>query len=247
MILVELLNKYFRELSMAGMAAVVLAIIGHRILFGVHYPGLNKDEKDIKRFSLWERFIHLITMLSFLTLAVTGFVAVIWYGTALSGWLRFTHIASAVVFAVGFITITLRWAEDCRFAACDWQWAKGFGGYLGGHGEVPAGRFNGGQKGFFWAILCLGVLCILSGVLRMFPVILPQYQQVTYLVHRYSSLLLVLTVLAHIYLGTFANPGTWQVLLTGKVSARWAYLHHLLWQYKAGDGVVESGREKRIS
>ncbi len=247
MILVELLNKYFRELSMAGMAAVVLAIIGHRILFGVHYPGLNKDEKDIKRFSLWERFIHLITMVSFLALAVTGFVAVIWYDIALTGWLRFVHIISAAVFAVGFITIALRWAEDCRFEACDWQWAKGFGGYLGGHGEVPAGRFNGGQKAFFWAILCLGILCMLSGALRMFSVIFSGCQDIIYLVHRYSSLLLVIFVIVHIYLGTLANPGTWQVLVTGKVSARWTYLHHPLWRHKAHNGVVESGRESRVS
>jgi formate dehydrogenase subunit gamma len=247
MFLVELLNKYFRELSVVGMAAVLLAIIGHRVIFGVHYPGLGRDEKDIKMFSPWERFIHLITMVSFLALAVTGFIAVIWYGRALSGWLRFTHIASAAVFAVGFITIALRWAEDCRFEACDWQWAKRFGGYLGHKGEIPANRFNGGQKGFFWAILCLGILCILSGVLRMLPIILPQYQQVTYLIHRYSSLFLVLIVMAHIYLGTFANPGTWQILLSGKVSGRWAYLHHSLWRPQARNGAVESGREKRVS
>ena len=156
---------------MVGMAAVILAVIGHRVIFGVHYPGLNKDEKDIKRFSLWERFIHLITMLSFLALAITGFIAVIWYDSALTGWLRFVHIVSAAVFAVAFIIVALRWAEDCRFEACDWQWAKRFGGYIGHKGEIPAGRFNGGQKGFFWAILCLGIVCMLSGVLRMFPVI----------------------------------------------------------------------------
>jgi len=247
MILIELLNKYFRELSVVGIVAVLLAIIGHRVIFGVHYPGLNKDEKYIKRFSLWERFIHLITMLSFLTLAITGFTAVIWYGRVLSGWLRFTHIISAAVFAIGFITISLRWAEDCRFEKCDWEWAKRFGGYLWHKQEVPAGRFNGGQKAFFWAILCLGIVCMLSGVLRMFPVVFASYQEIVYLVHRYSSLLLVIFVMVHIYLGTIANPGTWQVLLTGKVSTRWAYLHHPLWQHKAKNGVVESGRESCVS
>lgn len=247
MFLVELLNEYFRALSALGMAAVILAITGHRIIFKVHYPGLNKDEKDIKRFSLWERFIHLVTLVSFLTLAVTGFAAVICYDIALTGWLRFVHIISASIFAVAFIIVALRWAEDCRFESCDWQWARRFGGYLGGHGEAPAGRFNGGQKAFFWAILCLGIVCILSGVLRMFPLILSDYQKIFYLAHRYSSLLLIVCVMSHFYLGTAANPGTWQVLVTGKVSARWAYLHHSLWRYKGQNGIVESGRENRIS
>jgi formate dehydrogenase subunit gamma len=81
----------------------------------------------------------------------------------------------------------------------------------------------------------------------MFPVIFSSCQEIIYLIHRYSSLLLVIFVIVHIYLGTLANPGTWQVLLTGKVSARWAYLHHSLWQHKAQNGVVESGQEARIS
>ena len=244
--LVELLDKFFRMLSIAGIAAVLLAIVGHRVIFGVHYPGLGRDKKDVKRFSLWERFIHLITLLSFAALGITGFVSVIGLGSRLSGWLLFVHLTAAPVFAVGMIAITLRWAEDCRFEICDCEWAKKFGGYLGYKGEVPAGRFNGGQKGFFWAIICLGILCMLSGALRMFPIILSQYQGIVYQVHRYSSLLLVIFVIVHIYLGTAANPGTWQVLLSGYVSSRWAKLHHSLWQHQVEEG-AESGEENRTS
>ena len=246
MFLVQFLNDYFRLLSIAGIAAALLAAAGHRVVFGVHYPGLGKDKKEIKRFSLWERFIHLVTLLSFFTLAITGFTAVVWFGAKLSGWLLLTHLAAAAVFAVGMIVIALRWAEDCRFESCDWEWAKKFGGYLGHKGDIPSGRFNGGQKGFFWAMLALAVVCMLSGALRLFPVIFPQFQDIIYLAHRYSSLLLAIFVLVHIYLGTLANPGTWQIILTGCVSARWAYLHHSLWHRQIND-VVESGKEIRVS
>jgi cytochrome b subunit of formate dehydrogenase len=88
---------------------------------------------------------------------------------------------------------------------------------------------------------------MLSGALRMLPFVLSDYQDILYLVHRYSSLLLIICVMAHIYLGTFANPGTWQILLTGKVSSRWAFLHHPQWQYEEKDGIVESGSETRVS
>ena len=247
MFLVELLNEYFRQLSLLGIVLVLLFIAAHRILLGVHYPGLGKDEKDILCFTIWERLIHLVTMLSFLTLAVTGFWAAIILHSSLTGWLYYTHILAAGVFALGLIAVAVRWAEDCRFAICDWKWAKMFGGYLWFKGEVPAEKFNGGQKAFFWAILCLSILCMLSGVGRIFPMVLAGQQDIILLIHRYSSLLLIIFVLAHIYLGTLANPGTWQVLVTGKVSARWAFLHHSLWQYKARNGMVESGREKRVS
>lgn len=247
MFLVELLNNFFRVVTDIGIILVLLAIIGHYAIFGPHFPGLGRDRKDIKLFSLWERFIHAITLLSFFTLAVTGFAAVIWFKSRLSGWLLYVHLVAAPIFAIGLITVALRWAEDCRFVRSDWEWAKVFGGYLGHKGDIPADKFNGGQKGFFWAILAFGILCMLSGAGRMLPVVFSDYQDVLYLVHRYSSLLLVICVMAHIYLGTIANPGTWQILVTGKVSSRWAYLHHPQWQYEQKNGVVESGSETRVS
>jgi cytochrome b subunit of formate dehydrogenase len=39
-------------------------------------------------------------------------------------------------------------------------------------------------------------------------------------------------VLAHAYLGTVANPGTWRVLVDGSVTREWAEHHHPNW-YRA--------------
>ena len=43
---------------------------------------------------------------------------------------------------------------------------------------------------------------------------------------------LIAGVLAHAYLGTVANPGTWRVLVDGSVTREWARHHHPNW-YKA--------------
>ena len=48
-------------------------------------------------------------------------------------------------------------------------------------------------------------------------------------IHRYTCLLLLLLVISHIYLGTLANPGTVQVIFTGRVQPTWAKQHHPLW------------------
>ena len=40
---------------------------------------------------------------------------------------------------------------------------------------------------------------------------------------------LVAGVLAHAYLGTVANPGTWRVLVDGSVTRAWAEHHHPNW------------------
>ncbi len=35
--------------------------------------------------------------------------------------------------------------------------------------------------------------------------------------------------MAHAYLGTIANPGTWRALIDGKVGRKWAKKHHSEW------------------
>ncbi|MCJ7778498.1 MAG: cytochrome b/b6 domain-containing protein [Sedimentisphaerales bacterium] len=244
MFLVALLGKIFHIVSLVGIAAVVAAAIGHYLLFGPRHPELAKDKHDLRRLSLWERFIHAATILSFLTLAVTGFVAVVCF-EPLSGWLWIVHLVAAPVFTVGLAAIALRWAEDCRLESYDWEWAKQFGGYLGSDRDVPAGRFNGGQKVYFWAIVSLGLVSILSGLVRMFPIFNANIQEISYQVHRYSGLFLVMAVIAHFYLGTLANPGTWKVIISGYVSSRWAKHHHPIWWEhisKSTAGKKENGK-----
>ena len=53
-------------------------------------------------------------------------------------------------------------------------------------------------------------------------------------------------VLAHAYLGTVANPGTWRVLVDGSVTREWARHHHPNW-YEAliEEGEIEPKSEKK--
>jgi formate dehydrogenase subunit gamma len=42
-------------------------------------------------------------------------------------------------------------------------------------------------------------------------------------------------VISHIYLATLANPGTLQVMISGKVGKTWARHHHPLWWQELQD------------
>lgn len=218
----------FGTLSIIGIAAAVLAPAGHYLLFGPKHKECASETRHVRRMSVLERLIHVLTLISFLTLAATGFVAAICWGR-LHGWGMLIHLIVAPIFAIGVTACALRWAEASCFAPCDWQWVKKFGGYLGDRGHVPADRFNAGQKMFFWSVLGLGLVVISSGLIRAFPALCPASQGCIYAAHRYSALLLVMAVLVHIYLGTVANPGTWRAMLSGYVSSNWAKHHHPLW------------------
>ena len=222
----------FRLLSIIGILTPVVAILGHYIIFGPHHREVAGKERTITRFSFVERVIHFVTLISFGLLAGTGFGASICAGRPMSATVWLIHVVTAPVFGVAFTLAVLRWAENCRFSAVDWKWALKAGGYLGYKGHVDAERFNGGQKGFFWAACGLTVLIIASGILRIFPLLDPPLQEIVYHVHRFASLFMVMTIIAHAYLGSLANPGTIWTLISGKVSPQWAELHHSIWWKK---------------
>lgn len=219
----------FQIISTLGIIGTVSAAAVHYKVFGPKHPEVADDECVIKRFSAGERLMHLMTLAGFVMLALTGFASAVCLGKPLAGWLRVWHIGAAMVFLVGLGCMALRWAEDSRFAEYDWDWAKKFGGYLGGDVHTDAGRFNGGQKAFFWAICGLAILIILSGLGRAYPLFDEDIQRIIYEVHRYASLMALMAVIVHMYLGSFANPGTIKSVITGRVSRRWAQHHHSVW------------------
>jgi formate dehydrogenase subunit gamma len=155
------------------------------------------------------------------------------------------HIASGIVFVITTVAGMWLWLHDAIFQAYDEDWVRKLGGYLGYKGEVPAGRFNAGQKMFYWYTAFFGIVMSVTGVMLIFK---PAFQLstncVTSTVHNLVGFFLVAGVLAHAYLGTVANPGTWRVLVDGSVTREWARHHHPNW-YRAliRAGRIEPGEE----
>lgn len=218
----------FTNISLAGVAAVILASLGHRVLFGANRPDATPTKKTVRRFSIWERLVHFATVTAFLCLAISGFLAVA-QGVRLSGLTWVFHIAVAPLFVLGLCLMLATWGVDGCFAAYDFKWAIVMGGYLGFGKHPPAGRFNAGQKGYLWAVVLFGIVCLASGLGRAYPMFGAPIQDILYQTHRWTALLFVMAVVTHLYLGTLANPGTVGVLVTGRVSPEWAEAHHPVW------------------
>jgi formate dehydrogenase subunit gamma len=103
--------------------------------------------------------------------------------------------------------------------------------YLSYAEEDPeAGKYNGGQKLLFFAVVIGAVGVLLSGIVLWFPLSFPQFlREVSLVLHDVTFILFAVAIIAHIYLGTAAEPGTFESMTRGTVSKRWARLHHPRW------------------
>jgi len=71
---------------------------------------------------------------------------------------------------------------------------------------------------------------LLSGIVLWFPAYFGQgVRQISILAHDLGFIFLGVAVIAHVYLGTAAEPGTFSAMTRGTVSKAWARLHHPRW------------------
>jgi len=216
------------------------------LVFGLvlHYTGQGPKGADftyepgeILRFTLTERWTHLVRMIAFLLLTLTGYI--FFYNNVTLLRMFFSSPSSAVIFhwVAGLIFLgasvaaLAHWAKDARFADYDKEWLKKRGGYFGGKDvAVPAGRLNAGQKIFFWLTAGLSLLMGGTGILMIFKSSLPlTLNCLISTIHGFFAVIFVAAIIAHAYLGTIANPGTWRALVDGKVGRKWARKHHSEW------------------
>jgi formate dehydrogenase subunit gamma len=157
-----------------------------------------------------------------------------------------------VVFIITTLGGILLWFRDAFFETYDKEWVRKLGGYLGHKGEVPAGRFNAGQKMFYWYSGVFGLIMSVTGIILIYKgaFSLPTIC-VTSTFHNLVGFFLIAGVVAHAYLGTVANPGTWRVLVDGSVTREWAEHHHPNWyrallvEEKVATKEAEQDRSKR--
>ncbi len=228
--------EILRPLTSVGLMLVVFLITLHYHSYGPKRIPFEPFSHEILRFTLLERGIHLFRLISFVILSVTGLIMafnlVPWQELLFSSpeQVRTIHIIAGVVFLVTTVMGTWVWFKDALFADYDKEWVRVIGGYLGYKGVVPAGRFNAGQKMFYWYTTIVGNLMSITGMLLIFKSLVSLPALVfTSTLHNLLGFVLIAGVVAHAYLGTIANPGTWRVLVDGYVTRKWAEHHHPLW------------------
>lgn len=203
----------------------VLAVALHYVLFGPKRYVESAPVEEIRRFGVIERVAHFTLLVSFLALAVTGFALAVGVNDALGMDGARLHRVVSLVFIAAAAVALLVWVRDMLLVRKDLTWFRCLGGYLGFGHDAPAGRFNAGQKAFFWFICAAMVVMAGTGYVMAYR--RPEGMvTVAYMAHDLCAYGLVLAIVAHIYLGTLANPGTLRSIFEGKVSKAWLRYHH---------------------
>jgi hypothetical protein len=123
-----------------------------------------------------ERLIYLVFLIAVLLMALSSF-GMILAGQSMHGWMLILHMSVAGLFAVALTALALLWAEQASFT------------------RDPAARFYTGEKVAFWLTVAAGFSTILSAMLGMMSWFGTVGQSVLLDIHRYSALVLLITVI----------------------------------------------------
>ncbi|MFN7086143.1 MAG: formate dehydrogenase subunit gamma [Burkholderiales bacterium] len=196
----------------------------------------------IERFNTWERMVHWTTAISFCVMAVTGLIILFGryvllpvFGYTLFSWLatfsKNLHNFIGPLFVVCTVLIFVTFVRDNAPRAYDWLWVRKAGGLFSGE-HVPSGRFNAGEKIWFWfGVALLGIVMSVTGLIMDFPNFAQQRStmQLTNIVHAVGAILFMVMAFGHIYLGTVGVEGAYQTMRSGFTDETWAKEHHEYW------------------
>jgi formate dehydrogenase subunit gamma len=234
----EVTLRWIGGIAILGMLAVLVFFYLSRGMVRIE---AGRSGYTIVRFSWFERFVHWMTAVCFVVLALSGLN--ITFGrplllplmtpqsfTAFSEWAKYAHNFLSFPFTLGVVMIFLMWIAGNIPTRVDVAWLKRGGGMIG-HDHPPADRFNAGQKLIYWIVVLGGGAAAVSGYVLIFPfygTTIETMQQAE-MVHSIVAMLFIAVMLAHIYIGTIGMEGAFEAMGSGTVDLNWAKEHHSLW------------------
>jgi formate dehydrogenase subunit gamma len=216
----------------------------------------------IERFNAVERASHWTMAICFVFLALSGIVMLWgkylilpWLGYGGFSWLTILskniHNFVGPLFIFSLVVSFLIFVKDNFIHAIDVKWLTHLGGMFGKGEEIPSGRFNGGEKAWFWGgLVLLGAFVSVTGLILDFPNWNQgrELMQQANVIHAIAAVLFISGALAHIYIGTIGMEGAYRAMREGYVDEEWAKEHHALWyeevkQGKRPEKIVPAGAQ----
>jgi formate dehydrogenase subunit gamma len=205
----------------------------------LHTP---KTGRVITRFTAWERLVHWTTAIAFVVLAISGIIMLFGRYVILPamGYTIFSALAIVAknlhnfvgpLFVVCTLLMVVTFVRQNAPRAYDWVWLRKFGGLFSGT-HVPSGKFNAGEKAWFWGgVVVLGVIVSATGLVLDFPNFGQgrEAMQLANVIHAIAAVLYIAMSLGHIYLGTIGMEGSYDSMRHGVVDEAWAKEHHEYW------------------
>jgi formate dehydrogenase subunit gamma len=143
-------------------------------------------------------------------------------------WTRILHPYLGVLMFVSFLLLYVKLWRDNVLNDTDREWMAKAGEMFAGHKEnmPPVG-----QKLVFWSMTVSLAVLVVTGVLfwhAWFPDLPIVLRRIGVLLHALAAVVLVLTVIVHIYAAIWVK-GTTRAMTRGTVSRGWAKANHPLW------------------
>jgi formate dehydrogenase subunit gamma len=100
----------------------------------------------------------------------------------------------------------------------------------------PQGRFNAGQKQFWWVMFYCTFILLITGIIMWIPEKMPRdlhwVLPITIFIHSATALITIAAFIIHVYMSVWVTPGSTKAMVEGHVSTTWARTHHRLWYEK---------------
>lgn len=250
-------------IPIAGIAiiSVLAIIILFRIIRGQIKIEGGRSGKKILRFTLNQRIVHWLTAILFIILGLTGcillfgrMVFIPWMGAEAFSYVavpaKALHDYLGPVFSISLLLMLFFFIKgNLPSIKEDLGWLAKGGGLFGGH--APAGRYNPGEKIFFWLVMSVGSVVVISGLVLDFPIFNQSRETMEFfhVVHSISSIAIFVVSFGHMYLGSFAMEATFELMRTGYCDSNWAKTHHSLWyeQMKNEGKILTEQEMQRLS
>ena len=209
-------GHYFSTLFAVIVVGVILAFLGHYMVIG--QKKFNHGKK-IRVFSAYNIVVHWCAAVPFVLICLTGLVMI--FGDVLGGGgfvrlARNIHGIATIAFAIFGTLMFLMWIKNALPKAYDIEWLMIMGGYLSQDKKpIPAGKFNAGQKMWFWVCTLGGFVMVISGAYMFFQFADIDTLRGMALLHNIVGFLIIALLITHIYMAVFAIEGALNSILDG--------------------------------
>ncbi|URI08731.1 formate dehydrogenase subunit gamma [Aquincola tertiaricarbonis] len=209
-------------------------------------PGRERT-RYLLRYKDSTRMNHWFVALLFVAAALSGlalFHPTLFFFSNLFGGGQLTRILHpflGVLMVLGFIVLFFTVWRENLIGRADREWLRHAGEMLKGQKEnMPAvGKYNAGQKLVFWAFAVSLLLLLVTGFMfwapYFFHLVPVTLRRLAILVHSVSAVVLVLSVIVHVYAAIWVK-GTTRAMTRGTVTEGWARLNHPLWHREMTEG-----------
>lgn len=236
-------SKYFAMIFLGILVLVPSAFLAHYMIVGPKvFP---HDGKKIHAFSLYNRFIHQVAAISFIVIVPTGFIIAFgsfFGGGAFVSLCKTLHALFTIPFAIVVIPMFLMWVKYAFFNFDDVKWMMILGGYLSKEKKpIPAGKFNCGQKMWFWIATLGSIVMVLTGAIMFFMDFniealktltgLSQIDllRVAAILHNVVGFVVAALFITHIYMSMFAIKGAVHSIINGHMEEEEVRILHSSW------------------